>query len=166
VLSLALVAFAAWIGLELRLGIAFEPQHVLLGAGPRALLCALLFWLGARLHAARRVEAGAGFADVYRQFAANFAFAGAIAIVAQDTTRWAGIVVLLALAAVVSRAGLDERRESFVLYAVGYTTFGLVWFESRLLGNARLASLVGLVIVIGAGLLLLRLRARLKASTA
>jgi hypothetical protein len=73
--------------------------------------------------------------------------------------------VLLVLAVVVGRAGLAEKRESFVLYAVGYTTLGLVWFESKLLGNERIASLIGLFIVIGAVLLLLRLRARLKAST-
>lgn len=165
VLSVALMAFAAWLGVEPRFGLAFEPRHLLLGAGPRALLCALLFWMAARLHATERIEAGDGFAEVYRQFAVNFAFAGAIATSVVDTTRWAGIALLLALAVAVGRAGLFERRESFVLYAVGYAVFGVVWFEAKLLGDAQLASLLGLAIVIGAVLLLLRLRMRLKAST-
>jgi hypothetical protein len=165
VLSVALMAFAAWLGVELRLGIAFEPRHALFGMGPRALLCALVFWVGARLHGTRLIRTDAGFEEVYRQFAVNFAFAGAIAMAVQDATRWAGLVLLLVLAMVVGRAGLTEKRESFVLYAVGYTTIGLVWFESKLLGNVRIASLIGLTIVVGAALLLLRLRARLKAST-
>jgi hypothetical protein len=165
VLSVALMAFAAWLSVELRLGIAFEPRHALFGMGPRALICALLFWLGARLHGAHIIKIVTSFEYVYRQFAVNFAFAGAIAMGVEGATRWAGLAVLLVLAVVVGRAGLAEKRESFVLYAVGYTTLGLVWFESKLLGNERIASLIGLFIVIGAVLLLLRLRARLKAST-
>jgi hypothetical protein len=71
--------------------------------------------------------------DVYRQFAANFGFGA--------RSRWAptrqragiGAAILLGLA-VVGRAGLAERRESFML-TPGYSTVGLVWLEAQLLGS-------------------------------
>ena len=112
------------------------------------------------------VDAGNGFRDVYRQFAANFGFWGALALGADSSTRWIGAAVLLVLAVVVGRVGLAERRESFLLYAVGYSTIGLVWLESMLLGSFLFTSWIGLFTVIGAVMLLLKLRARLKESTA
>jgi hypothetical protein len=58
-----------------------------------------------------------------------------------------------------------ERRESYLVYAVGYSTIGLIWLEALLLGSFFLTSTLGLITVIGAVLLLFRLRARLKEST-
>jgi len=165
VLAVALTAFAGWLGVEARLGTLADPVNPMLGVGPRSLLCALVFWFGSRFHA-HGGEAANGFRDVYRQFAANFGFWGALALGADSTTRWIGAAVLLVLAVVVGRVGLSERRESFLLYAVGYSTIGLVWLESMLLGSFLFTSWIGLFTVIGAVMLLLKLRARLKESTA
>lgn len=163
VLAVALTSFAGWLGVEASVGSLFDTHHRLLGFGPRALLCAVLFSLGGWVH--RSDGESSGFREVYRQFAANFAFWGAIAMITTPTLRWMGAVVLLALAVVVGRTGLLERRQSFLLYAVGYTTIGLVWLEDELL-DGSLDSWVGLFTVIGAALLLTRLRARLKESAA
>lgn len=165
VLSVALTAFAGWIGAEARLGSLFDSPRPLLGVGPRALVCAALFWCGSLLHAGERAAAGSGFREVYRQFAANFGFWGALILGADASTRWIGAATLLGFAVVVGRVGFTERRESYLLYAVGYSTIGLIWLESLLLHDYLLSSWAGLATVIGAVALLLRLRARLKAST-
>jgi hypothetical protein len=162
VLAVALTACAGWLGVEARLGTLSEPQHPLLGVGPRSLLCALIFYIGSLAHRGERAETGSGFRDVYLQFAVNFGFWGALALGFDTTTRWIGAAILLGLAVVVGRAGLRERRESFLLYAVGYSTIGLVWLESLLLGSFVLASWFGLATVIGAVVVLLNLRSRLK----
>ncbi|MEO6369166.1 MAG: hypothetical protein ABIP38_14385, partial [Steroidobacteraceae bacterium] len=166
VLSVALAAFAGWLGVEARLGTLIDPVSPLVGAGPRSLLCALVFYIGSRFHLAQRREADSSFRDVYLQFAANFGFWGALALGADTSTRWMGAVILLGLAVAVGRLGLRERRQSFLLYAVGYTTIGLIWLEALVLGRFELASLVGLCTVIGAIVLLMSLRARLKESAA
>ena len=129
------MAFAGWVGVEARLGTLGSPLHPWLGTGPRSLFCALVFWIGSRYHMARRADASSGFRDVYRQYAANFGFWGALALGAGSSTRWIGAITLLVLAVIVGRAGWRERRESFLLYAVGYSTIGLVWLESLLLGS-------------------------------
>jgi hypothetical protein len=165
VLTVALTAFAGWVGVEARLGTLNNPVHPIFGVGPRSLLCALLFWLGSRFHVNEDSDAVSGFRDVYRQFAANFGFWGALALGGNPSTRWIGAAILLGLAVVVGRAGLRERRESFVLYAVGYSTIGLVWLEALLLGGFLLASWIGLATVVAAIALLMRLRTRLKEST-
>jgi hypothetical protein len=162
VLSVALTAFAGWLGVEARLGDLFQPRSPVWGMGPRALACALLFWIGSRFHIAERELPGNGFREVYRQFAANFGFWGALALGGEASTRWIGAVVLLALAFMVGRAGLVERRQSFLLYAVSYTTVGLVWLEALLMHDYSLQSGLGLLTVAGAIMLLLRLRLRLK----
>lgn len=161
VLSVALTAFAGWLGVEARLGDLFAPRSPVWGVGPRALACALLFWCGSRLHRAEDAPAR-GFREVYLQFAVNFGFWGALALGGQGATRWLGALVLVAMAFVVGRAALLERRQSFLLYAVGYTTVGLVWLEALLLGDYSLQSGIGLLTVVGAVVLLLRLRQRLK----
>jgi hypothetical protein len=164
VLSVALTAFAGWLGVEASMGSLFSPRSPVLGAGPRALTCALLFWLGSRFHMAERAAPGKGFRDVYLQFAANLGFWGALALGGASSTRWFGALVLIGLAIVVGRAGLVEKRQSFLVYAIGYSTIGLIWLEALLLGGVLVASWLGLFTVIGAVVLLHRLRARLKES--
>jgi hypothetical protein len=166
VLSVALTAFAAWLGVEASMGSLFSPRSPVVGAGPRALACALIFWIGSRFHLAERATPGQGFRDVYLQFAANLGFWGALALGGDTATRWLGALILIGLAVVVGRAGLAERRQSFLLYAIGYSTIGLIWLEALLLGGVMVASWLGLFTVIGAVLLLQRLRARLKESAA
>ena len=164
VLSVALTAFAGWLGVQAQLGALFEPRYRLLGLGPRALFCAMVFYAGSRLHVFERAEDG-GFRLVYLQFAVNLGFWGVLALGADPRTRWIGAVVLLALALVSANFGLNERRESFLIYAVGYSTIGLIWLEVLMLGDFALASWLGLFTVIGAVVLLTRLRAHLRAST-
>lgn len=166
VLSVALAAFAAWVGVEVRLGTVVDPRYPGLGAGPRSLLCALAFWSGSRLHVPGAARADAGFREVYLQFAVNFAFWGALALGGEPDTRWIGALLLLGFAVLVGRMGLRERRQSFLLYAVGYSTIGLVWLEALLVRDWVASSWLGLFTVAGAVVLLLGLRARLKASDA
>jgi hypothetical protein len=164
VLAVALTAFAGWVGVEARLGTVLDPLYPRFGGfGFRSLTCAMAFYLGSRFHLAGSTTA-TGFRDVYRQFAANFGFWGALALGGDASTRWIGAATLLGLAFVIGRTGLAERRQSFVIYAVGYTTIGLVWLESLLINDYLLTSWAGLLTVIGAVVLLLNLRARLKAS--
>lgn len=166
VLSVALMAFAGWVGVQATLGTLSSPHSPWLGAGPRSLFCALVFWIGSRFHMAPSAATSSGFRDVYRQYAANFGFWGALALGAASSTRWIGALTLLVLAVVVGRVGWRERRESFLLYAVGYSTIGLVWLESLLLDGYLVTSWIGLATVISAVVLLLNLRSRLKDSAA
>jgi hypothetical protein len=166
VLSVALTAFAGWLGVEARLGTVIEPFDPHFGAGPRGLLCALVFYIGSRFHLAERAQGSAGFRDVYMQFAVNFGFWGALALGADAATRWMGAAILLALAVLVGLLGLRERRQSFLLYAVGYSTIGLVWLEALVFRDFIVSSWLGLFTVIGAVVLMMNLRTRLKESAA
>jgi uncharacterized membrane protein len=164
VLSVALTAFATWMGAEVRFGALFEFGNRWWGAGPRALFCAAAFHAGSRLHIMEDPKIGSGFREVFRQFAVNFGFWGALALGADSTTRWIGALTLLGLAVASGRVGLRERRESYLIYAVGYSTIGLIWLEAILLGGFALVSTLGLMTVIGAVAVLFSLRARLKES--
>jgi hypothetical protein len=165
VLSVALTAFATWLGVELQFGALFETSNRWMNAGPRALFCAIVFYVGSRLHLMEDPKSGSGFRDVYRQFAVNFGFWGALALGADGATRWIGALVLLGLALLSGRLGLAERRESYLIYAVGYSTIGLIWLEALLFRDLGLTSTIGLITVIGAVALLFSLRSKLKAST-
>ena len=164
VLSVALTAFATWMGAELQFGALFGPGNRWWSVGPRALCCAAAFYAGSRLHLAEDPASGSGFREVYRQFAVNFGFWGSLALGGDGATRWIGALTLLALAVASGRVGFTERRESYLVYAVGYSTIGLIWLEALLLRDFGLTSTLGLMTVIGAVVLLFRLRARLKAS--
>lgn len=166
VLSVGLTAFASWLGAEVSFGALFDLGNRWWGAGPRALFCAAAFYAGSRLHAMEEPDAGTGFREVYRQFAVNFGFWGALALGGVESTRWVGALALLGLAVAAGRVGMQERRESYLVYAVGYSTIGLIWLEALLLGDFGLASTLGLMTVIGAVVLLFSLRARLKESRA
>jgi hypothetical protein len=160
VLAAALTAFAGWMGADPRLGELWLPRTGLLDAGARALALAALYGLARWLHVRRRGRRD--LAAVYEQFAVNFAFWGALALGFAPSTRWAGAVLLVLVALWVGRSGLRHRRETFVLYAIGYSTFGLVALEAQLIDDVLLASNVGLATVVVAIMLLFRLRARLK----
>ncbi|MET0282045.1 MAG: DUF2157 domain-containing protein [Steroidobacteraceae bacterium] len=162
VLAVSLTAFAGWLGVEARLGTWFDPLHPLLGLGPRGLLCATLFYVGGWFHRHEQAGTATGFRDVYRQFAANFGFWGALALGASSDTRWLGALLLIVLALIIARAGLTERRQSFLLYAVGYSAVGLIWLESLLLRDWLVMSWAGLLTVVGAIVLLMNLRGRLQ----
>jgi hypothetical protein len=162
VLTVGLAALAGWVGVEARPAEPWETGRAFLDVGWRALGLAALY-LGARF-AHRRLRGPEALAAVYEQFAVHFAFWGALALGFAPATRWLGAALLLGLAVGVGRLGLRARRESLVLYAIGYTTFGLVALEAQLLRDPLLVSNVGLLTIAGAVVLLFRLRSRLKAA--
>lgn len=164
VLSVALTTFAAWAGIVARPGDLWAPQVALAGLGWRALACATVFATARALHLRRR--GGRELADVYEHFAANLALWGALALLFDAPTRWFGAASLAALATYVGLRGFRRGRETAVLYAVGYATFGLCWLEATLLPGARLQQPVVLLTLVGAVTLLWRLRARMKAEPA
>jgi hypothetical protein len=164
VLSVALTAFAAWLGVEWRPAALIDGRTPLVDLGWRAIGCAVLYAVGAVLHA--RGARPAAFRDVYEQFAANLALAGALVLGFSERWLWAGVTLLAAFAIALIRQGLARRQESLVLWAVAYATLGAVGLEARVLGSVVLASNVGLLTVVGAVVLMLRLRARLKRADA
>lgn len=164
VLSVALTGFAAWLGLELRPTDVLDGPSGWSALGWRAIGCAALFSLGAFAHA--RGARPAGFRDVHEQFAANLALAGALALGFTEGWFAVGAVLLVVFAAGIAWYGLQRRRESLVLWAVGYGTIGAIGLEARLLDSVLLTSNLGLLTVVGAVLLMLRLRLRLKKADA
>ena len=164
VLSAALTAFAGWLGIATTPTDLWRPIHALTGFGWRALLCAAVF-LGARLlHV--RLRSRRAFFEVFDHFAANLAFLGSIALLIEPSTRWIGVVLLALLAATVGIRGVRQGRELFVLYAIGYATYGLVWLEARLIVDRLLEALVALVTLICAVALLWRVRSGMKGAAA
>lgn len=164
VLSVALTAFAAWLGIQLQPTDLIDSRAPWKGLGWRAIGCAALYAFGAFAHA--RNAHRPAFRDVYEQFAANLALAGALALGFTEGGLAVGAVLLAAFVMGLVNYGLRRRRESLVLWAVGYGTIGAIALEARLLQSAVLASNVGLLTVVGAVLLVLRLRVRLKKADA
>jgi hypothetical protein len=159
-LSIALTSFAGWLGVETQLGDLWGPHHRLFGMAYRLLACAAVF-VGAReVH--RQTRNPRRFVDVYDHFAAHFAFWGALALLMQHSTRWLGTLVLVPIALYVGVRGFRQGRETFVLYAVGYSAFGACVLEAELLRDALLTALLGLITISAAVWLLWRLRARMK----
>lgn len=160
VLSLALTAFAGWVGVEASLGNLWAPGQALPGLGWRALSCAAAFVAAGTLH--RKLGSRRDFLDVYAHFAANFACWGALALLFDAPTRWSGAALLAGLALYIGRYGLRQRRETFVLYAIGYATLGLTWLEATLLQDRLLELSVVLATLVGAVVWLWTLRAGMK----
>jgi hypothetical protein len=160
VLSVALTSFAAWLGIAPRFEALLDGREPWIGLGWSAIGCAALYAIAAFAHA--RGARPATFRDVYEQFASNLALAGALALGFTPGSLWLGAVLLVAFAMVIGRYGLARRHESLVLFAVGYGTVGAIGLEARLIGSGVIASNAGLLTVIGAVLLMLKLRARLK----
>jgi hypothetical protein len=160
VLSLALTAFAGWLGVEASLVDLWAPGRTLVGLGWRALACGAAFVAARELH--RRLQSRRDFLDVFDHFAANAACWGALALLFDAPTRWPGAALLAGLATYIGLRGFRQGRETFVLYAIGYATLGLTWLESTLLQDRLLSRLVVLLTLVGAVMLLWALRARMK----
>ncbi|MCU0760939.1 MAG: hypothetical protein MUF07_17310 [Steroidobacteraceae bacterium] len=161
VLAVALGSFAAWLGLEPGLPALLDvagggAPGGFRGRGWIALGCALIY-LGAAL-AHRRAPRWPSFREVYEQFAAHLGFWGALALAVAQPTRWTGVLLLAALATGVALVALRERRESLLVYAVGYATLGALVLQAQLFGGTgylRVLAILGL-----AAWTLMRLRAR------
>jgi hypothetical protein len=158
VLAVALGSFAAWLGLEPGLTALFGVADGVAGArGWTALGCALLYVGAALVH--RRAAPWRSFREVYEQFAAHLGFWGTLALALAPSTRWSGVLLLASLAAGVTLVALRERRESLLVYAVGYATLGALVLQAQLLrgvGYLPVLAILGL-----SAWALLRLRARL-----
>lgn len=154
VLSVALTTFAGWLGVS-------APRD-LFAAGWRSLVCAAVYFAAGQAH--RRARWRTAVAEVYEQFALHLGFWGALALGFDPPTRWVGVAILLPLTWFVARAGVAQRRESFVLGAVAYATFGAIALEAVLLRSPLLVSNLGLVTLGIAVVVLMRLRSRLKDS--
>jgi hypothetical protein len=161
VLALAIGSFAAWLGLEPGLPGVFGSAGV--AHGPRgwtALGCALLCFAAAIAH--RRSDRLPAFREVYEQFAAHLGFVGTLALAFAPPTRWIGVLLLTALATGSALVGLCERRESLLVYAVGYATLGALVLQAQLLQDTsylRVLAILGI-----AAWTSMRLRARLGAT--
>lgn len=159
VLGLALAAFAGWLGVETRLGPWWDLRLPGIAAAWRCFACAAVFI--ALRFAFARLPGAARLAPVYEHYAANLAFLGALALAFSPPTRWPGAALLLALAAAAAAIGVRRRRESFVVYATGYATVGLLTLEASVLGFGMLASAVGLATIAAAIVVTMRLRGRM-----
>jgi hypothetical protein len=160
VLSLALTAFAGWLGVEASFTDLWAPGRTLVGLGWRALACGAAFVAARELH--RRLQGRRDFLDVFDHFAANLACWGALALLFDAPTRWPGAALLAGLATWIGLRGFNQGRETFVLYAIGYATLGLTWLESTLVQDRLLGRAVVLLTLVGAVVLLWTLRARMK----
>lgn len=109
ILSLSVVALAAWLGIEQR-SVAWTELEF----ASRAFICAGILALWRLVN--RRVD----FAPVFEHFAANVAFWGAIALTIARDTRPLGVILTLLFATASLRHGFRRRRELFVIYAGVY----------------------------------------------
>lgn len=107
VLGAGLAALAGWFGADMHAGASF---------GGRALACAATV---AVFRVANRHKA---FDATYEHFAANLAFFGTLAWAFNDDMRWIGVLIALALAAIVVGRRADE---ASVIYAIIYATIAV-----------------------------------------
>lgn len=159
VLSVALTSFAAWMGVETGFGDFWSLPHVLTGAALRGLACAALILIARECH--RRLSRR-DFLEVFDHFAANLAFWGTLALIADPARRGWGALLLPVLALFVGRRGYILGREILVLYALGYTALGLWLLVAKLVESPLLSAMLGLGLIITVAILLQRLRSRMK----
>jgi len=105
VLSAALTSFAAWFGIERTLDFSAN-------FGTKAILCA------AAVVVLRLANRHRPFDEVYEHFAALLALAAGLSWTFEDRFRWIGVLVVLAVAAVLIVRGLRIRSEAFIVYAI------------------------------------------------
>ncbi|HEX7707398.1 MAG TPA: DUF2157 domain-containing protein [Thermoanaerobaculia bacterium] len=161
-LSLSIVALAAWMGIEQRSASSMWIQPV--EHGLRALACAgiVVIW---RL-VDQRVHRGTIFTTVFEHFAANLALAGGVALMSDDTARVVGCLLTIAIAAGVIRWGFHVRREAFVLYAFIYAVIATDVLLLHLIGgrNETISFLIILGSMAGAIAALIAIHARFRES--
>lgn len=157
VLSLAITAIAAW------LGVRESPFTAANDYAIRAFACAalLLAWRSAHQQFDRHREAR-DFAPSFEHFAANIAFAGSIALMFEDDTRVIGCLVMLVLAGMTTVWGIHVRRELFVLYSFLYAVLAVNVLFAEMVRDDDWVFLIVLVSVIGAIVGLLAIHARVK----
>lgn len=161
VLSVALATLAGWFGIERGSGNIAKWHFATPELGLRALLCAgvILGWraIDQRANAAR-------FSAVFEHFATNIAFWGVLGWCSDSQLRPVGALGLLVLAAVAIRKALHSGTESFAVYGVGYTAFGLSLVAAEVTEFTLLGATLVLGIVLAAAALLRNLHDRLKSA--
>lgn len=159
VLSVALATLAGWFGIERGPGNNAPWHFATPELGLRALLCAAVI-LGWRV-IDQRANA-AHFREIFEHFATNIAFWGVLGWCSDAQLRPVGVLALLVLAAVAIRKALRSRTESFAVYGVGYTAFGLSLVVADVTHLRLLGATLVLGIVLAAAAALRHLHDRLK----
>jgi len=138
VLSLSIVALAAWLGVEQRGLFNNELQFA-----ARAFICAGVLVLWRVLN--RRPE----FAPLFDQFAINLAFWGSLILTAHSDTKLIGLLVTLLIAAGAVWLGFHQRRELFLMYAFVYTiiAINIVVAEALLVLVSTVAGIAALFVI-------------------
>jgi hypothetical protein len=154
VLSLSIAAVAAW------LGVRDEPFGRAREYAMRALACAMLVvtWREAQ----RRLGAHAEFLPTFEHFAANIAFAGAIALMFDRNLIILGCLLMLALAAIVIAWGVHTRRETFLLYGFLYAVLAIDVLFAKLVNEEALVFFFVVLSIIGAIVALFTIHARVR----
>ena len=138
VLSLSIVALAAWLGIEQRN--FFETS---VDIGVRAFVCAgiLVVW--------RVLNHQPAFRPLFDQFAINFAFWGGLALTTDHSLRFLGLLITIALGAGAVMWGFRQKRELYVMYAFVYTiiAINIVVAEPVLIMFSTIVGIVGLFII-------------------
>jgi hypothetical protein len=156
VLSLSIAATAAWLG----------ARQTPFGEGSayavRAYACALILLMWRAIHLRLDRNPARDFAPPLEHFAANLAFAGAIALMFEDETRLLGCLLALAVAAAVIFWGMRTKREAFVLYAFLYAVLAIDVLFGHLVHEEVLIFLFLVCSTIGAIVALIAIHARVK----
>lgn len=129
VLSAGLTSLAAWFGVNKSLDVSAT-------VGLKAMLCAVTV---AVLRLANRHRP---FDEVYEHFAATLAFIGAIALSWDESYRWLGVLVVVALAALVIWRGIRVKSEAFVVYSILALTLAV---DGAIIGALAISSTEGLI---------------------
>ena len=147
-LSLAITAVAAWLGVEWDGG---------LEAGGGAELALRAFTAAAAVLAWRSVNRRQEFTRVFEHFAANLIALGAICLLEPDEARIGGALLLIAVGAAIVWWGFRVRDEPFVLYGFVYAVVGADALLIELVSNdvftfflvalSMIASIIALVIL-------------------
>lgn len=148
-LSLAIAALAAWLGVEWNDGARGGTEMALRAFTAAA---AVLAWRAAN----RRVT----FRRVFDHFAANFAALGALALLEPDSTRSFGALLAISIGVAIVEWGFRTRVEAFVLYGFVYAVIGLDALLIHLVGSDGFTFFVIALSMIGAIVALIALHAR------
>ncbi|MGC3982087.1 MAG: DUF2157 domain-containing protein [Steroidobacteraceae bacterium] len=162
VLSTSLAALAGWFGVQPNFNDLFAYDATLRRSGINALLCAGVIMVWREIHL--RTLRAQPFVEVLEHFAANLAFWGTLALSFDNITRWAGILMVIALAGISIIMGLNKRKEAFVVYGICYGALGLCVFEANVVREELAVLLLALITIITAASLLWRFHAQLKAT--
>lgn len=160
VLSVSLTSLAGWFGVQGYVDGVFAFEHALRQSGIQALLCAAAIMVWREIHL--RTLRPQPFVEVLEHFAANTGFWGALSLSFHTETLYIGMLLVIGLAAMSIRKGLQCQQEAFVVYGVAYAALGLCVFEAGIVGEALLIVLMELITIIAAATLLWRFHAQLK----